>query len=391
MTGGDRARLLRAVCEGVLERALVGPELFVARAHRAEVFHHRVGHRLLERAVARPVERRLNGVGGGPSHRGHDLDQVGDAGLVRRADHLGPGVGHGRAKLLDDRIGLVQHVDRALWAGPGCRHLALRILQVHDPGAHLAVATLGHDERLAEAGVEALRDVAHQLDMLPLVVAHRHLRGPVGEHVGRHQHRVVEEPRADELPLRRRLLLELVHAVEVADRGHAGQKPAELRVLLDVALTEENAALGLESRGEQRRGGVVDGRSQQRGLVGNRRRVQVDDAVDRLAAVLARDVLGDCSYVVAEVLSPRGLDTRKDPNHELSEGSLGRLLGVLAFRRVITSWAGCRRAAISCARLGRWATADPRFGSRAIDLGRRRVLRPCGQAARRRSHRPALR
>ena len=43
---------------------------------------------------------------------------------------------------------------------------------------------LGHDQRLAEAGVEALGDVAHQLDVLALVLADRHLVGAVGEHVG---------------------------------------------------------------------------------------------------------------------------------------------------------------------------------------------------------------
>ena len=47
-----------------------------------------------------------------------------------------------------------------------------------------------HDQRLAEALVEALRDVAHQLEVLALVVAHRHLVGAVGEHVGGLQHRV---------------------------------------------------------------------------------------------------------------------------------------------------------------------------------------------------------
>ena len=71
------------------------------------------------------------------------------------------------------------------------------------------IRTLGHDQRLAEAGVEALGDVAHQLDVLALVVADRHLVGAVGEHVGRLQHRVDEQPGGDELALRAGLLLEL--------------------------------------------------------------------------------------------------------------------------------------------------------------------------------------
>jgi hypothetical protein len=48
---------------------------------------------------------------------------------------------------------------------------------------------------LSEPGVEALRDVAHELDVLALVVPHRDLGGAVGEHVGRLQHRIEEEAR----------------------------------------------------------------------------------------------------------------------------------------------------------------------------------------------------
>ena len=83
---------------------------------------------------------------------------------------------------------------------------------------------------------------------------------------------------------------------------------------LDVALAEEDAALGIEPRGQQDRGGVVDGLAQRGRLVGDRDRVQVDDAVDRLAAVLAGDVLGDRADVVAEVLATGRLDAGEDPH-----------------------------------------------------------------------------
>ena len=63
------------------------------------------------------------------------------------------------------------------------------------------IAELGHDQGLAEALVEAAGDLPHQLDVLALVVADRDLGGAVGEHVGGHQHRVVEERRGDQLAL----------------------------------------------------------------------------------------------------------------------------------------------------------------------------------------------
>ena len=49
-----------------------------------------------------------------------------------------------------------------------------------------------------------------------------------------------------------------------------------------------------------------------RGLEGDGERVQVDDAVQRLAALLAGDVLEDRADVVAEVLAARRLDAGED-------------------------------------------------------------------------------
>ena len=90
------------------------------------------------------------------------------------------------------------------------------------------------------------------------------------------------------------------------------QQPRQLGVLGDVALAEEDAALGIEARGEQDRGRVVQALAQLGGVVGDRGRVQVDDAEDALAALLARDVLGDRADVVAEVLAPGRLDAGED-------------------------------------------------------------------------------
>jgi hypothetical protein len=58
-------------------------------------------------------------------------------------------------------------------------------LQVAHSRADGRDAVVGDHERLAEALVEAPRDVAHELEVLALVLPHRHLVRPVGEHVGR--------------------------------------------------------------------------------------------------------------------------------------------------------------------------------------------------------------
>ena len=67
----------------------------------------------------------------------------------------------------------------------------------------LGIDALGHRERLAEARVEALGDVAGELEVLALVVADRDDVGLVEQDVARHQHRVVEERRPRRTPAAR--------------------------------------------------------------------------------------------------------------------------------------------------------------------------------------------
>ena len=71
---------------------------------------------------------------------------------------------------------------------------------------------------------------------------------------------------------------------------------------------------GSRPGGEQDRRRVVEPLAELGRVVGDRDRVQVDDAVDRLAPVLALDVLADRADVVAEVLAPGRLDAAEDPH-----------------------------------------------------------------------------
>ena len=84
-------------------------------------------------------------------------------------------------------------------------------------------------------------------------------------------------------------------------------------MLGDVGLAEEDAAIRVEPGGEQDRHRVVHPFAKLGRILGDGERVEVDDAVDRLAAVLPLDVLADRPDVVAEVLAPRGLDAAEDP------------------------------------------------------------------------------
>ena len=151
-----------------------------------------------------------------------------------------------------------------------------------------------------------------QLEVLALVVAHRDPVGVVGEDVGGHQDRVVEQAHAHRL-LALALVLELGHPAQLAHRGDAVEDPGQLGVGRDVALHEEDAPVGVEPGGEQQRRGASGPGDQLGRVVRERDRVEVDDAVDRVVGVLVGDPLPHGPEVVAQVHVAGRLDARRRP------------------------------------------------------------------------------
>ena len=166
-------------------------------------------------------------------------------------------------------------------------------------------------ERRAVTLVEAFRDVARQLEMLALVVADRDDLGLVEEDVAGHQHRIGEEPGRDEV-LALGLLLELRHPPQLAEARRRAQQPGGLGVGDDVALREDRRAIRVEARREQHRRTRERVLAQLRGLDRSRDGVQVDDAEERFALLLRRDVLPIAARVVAERLVARRADPGED-------------------------------------------------------------------------------
>src|SRR5579884_3826306 len=304
------ARLLGADREQSAQLALVGPQLGVALLHGREQLDDRLADVGLQVAVGalqlgdRPAGR----------HR-QDLDQVRHAGLLLGpVEHLAAGVGDGRPELPADRVGRVEDEHGALQRPAGRRHLPRRVLEVHDPRADVGEDALRDRERMTVAGVEALRDVARELDVLALVVADGHDVGLVEEDVARHQHGVGEEAGRDEL-LALALILELSHPAELAEAGDRRQQPRRLRVRGHLALQEQRAAVGVEADRVQQRGEVERAVVEVAGVVLDRDRVQVDDAEEGVARLLRRDVLAHRADVVADVLGARRLDAGEDARH----------------------------------------------------------------------------
>ena len=91
--------------------------------------------------------------------------------------------------------------------------------------------------------------------------------------------------------------------------------PRQLGVLGHVALHEHRGDVGIEADREQHRRQLDRGLADHAGLLGDGQRVQVDDAVERVALVLAVDPVAQRPQVVAEVDVTGGLDARQHAGH----------------------------------------------------------------------------
>ena len=116
-------------------------------------------------------------------------------------------------------------------------------------------------------------------------------------------------------PARVGLVLELRHALQLADARRALEQPVETRMLGDVALHEDRADVGVEPARHEHRGHREGLGPQLAGVVGERERVEVDDAVVRLVLVLVDRPVPDRAQVVADVGVTARLDAREHDGH----------------------------------------------------------------------------
>ena len=179
-------------------------------------------------------------------------------------------------------------------------HLAGRVLQVLDARARPADVGPGHDEGLAVAGVEALREVAGELEVLALVLADRDRVGLVHEDVGRLQDRVGEQP--DDAPAPR-LPFSLNCVMRLASPKPVRQPrtQASSACSRQVALREDGAALAgrRPSRAARRPTGACARAGARVRDLGQR--VQVGEEEEALGLVLHRRPVAHRPEVVAEL------------------------------------------------------------------------------------------
>ena len=150
--------------------------------------------------------------------------------------------------------------------------------------------------------------------MLLLVLPHRHLVGAVEEDVAGHQDGIREQTSRDALAAvgSAGFVLVLRHAFEPAERRHAVQEPARLRVSGQVALDEHGTVVGINPGRDVQRRDRPRAMSQGVGVVRDSYGVEVDDAEVVLLLVLPLDPPLDRAEVVAEVKVAGGLYAAQD-------------------------------------------------------------------------------
>ena len=269
----------------------------------------------LKAEKALPGEARLDLGPRQIGQRGVDVEQIRGLGPVLGVigqAHLA--VRFGPLQLERDRVGIVGQIDPGVVRGIRAAHLLASVAQAHD------ARRLAHDHRLGQReelgivlAIERAGDVARQLDVLLLVLADRHVGGAVRQDVGGLEHRVDVQAGERLLAVLARLVLELGHAVEPAERRDAVEDPGELGVRRHVALHEDGGVLGIQPGGQEPGRDLVGLGAQLRGLLRHGDRVQVDDAVDRLVLALQAHPVAHRAEIVAEVQLAARLDAGKDP------------------------------------------------------------------------------
>ena len=140
----------------------------------------------------------------------------------------------------------------------------------------------------------------------------RHMRRMVEQDVGRHQIGIDIEPDRGALLVLAGLFLELGHAVEPAEPGHAVEDPGELGMLADLALVEDDAAPGIDAAGDIGGGDVAYCPVELARILPGGDRVHVDHAIDALMRVLQPDPVQHRPEIIAEMEIAGRLHAGKD-------------------------------------------------------------------------------
>jgi len=195
--------------------------------------------------------------------------------------------------------------------------------------------------------VYALRDVAGQLNMLLLILAHGHQMGLIEKNIRRLKAWVPVKPKGCLFLILASLVLELGHTVEPSHGRFAPQHPTKLGVSRYMGLDKEDTFLGIKATGKISCGNL-------KGLIFKKGRVledgdgvHVNDAVKAVVVLLQMYPVPQRAKIVAKGKRPSGLHARKNTFHvaPFLEISLNQLFSGLSITEM--SGRGHRRAEVN--------------------------------------------
>ena len=137
------------------------------------------------------------------------------------------------------------------------------------------------------------------------------LKRMIQQNIRRHEGRIGEEAAVYIVGVLCAFVFELGHAAQLAEHGVAVEDPAQLRVLMHVALEEEHVLLRIKSAGDILRE-LGGGAAAQIGrILAHGERVQVGHEIEAVKLVRKSSPVLYGAEVVAKVQVAGGLDARK--------------------------------------------------------------------------------
>ena len=252
------------------------------------MLHNCLTNHRLKLAITATYEFIFNFFKGLTGHSGVNGHQIGHTGLIFLI------IAHAvlRIRVGDGTLELLHHHFRRIHQQYTAGVLILRfghfgggVGQAHNTGANLGNKGFGNLEHVAVDAVKAASDHMGQFHVLLLIFAHRHQVGLIQQNITGHQAGIGKQTCIDIICVLGGLVLKLGHARQFAKHRVAIQHPAQLRMLMHMALDEQGVLLGIQTTGNVLRQLLQGSTAQIRRILAHGNGMQVSHKVETIILV----------------------------------------------------------------------------------------------------------
>ena len=147
--------------------------------------------------------------------------------------------------------------------------------------------------------------------MLLLIVAHRHKIRLIQQNIRRHQCRIGKQTAVNVFRVLGGFVLKLGHSAQLTEHGIAIQNPAQLRMLMYMALDKQGILLGIQSAGNILRKLLQSPATQVRRCLPHGDGMHICHKVKAFIGIRPGTPVFDSAQIVAQMQIAAGLDTGK--------------------------------------------------------------------------------